>query len=113
MASKKTGLPPKQDAAPEPFSFGIKIKKKEGITSNANEVRLQHTTEGHNKFYHMFIGENPVSTKLSDAWTISIIFGKIGQIGNTKTIHFPFESAAQEFLRKKLKSQLKKGYYVI
>ena len=89
------------------FSFGIKlnfVKKKK----NKNLIKLIHDQEGHNKFYNIeFLkyGNSP-TTK----FTVRCAFGRVGNNPQFKNHGFTTEKLAREFMDKKLKQELKKGY---
>lgn len=95
---------------PKPFKLGFKVVKRENIIYGRKKVKMKHTTDGHNKFYHMQIINVGNSTLTN--FTVLIGFGKIGNIPNHKKHGFQEIVQAEKFVKAKVKSQLKKGYYI-
>jgi predicted DNA-binding WGR domain protein len=110
MVSRQTG----QKLTPEePFSFGLKIKiagsKKK---TDRNKVRLEHTTDGHNKFYEIeYLGiHDAIRSPINTNYKIKITYGKIHTQGSVSQHGFNNEEAARHFMEKKIQEKLKKGY---
>lgn len=90
-----------------PFSFGLKLEFKEK-KKIYDIIRLEHKTDGHNKFYTIeFIrkGNSPDSN-----FTVKCGYGKIGNSPQYSNRGFSTEISARNFMTKKLKQELKKGY---
>ena len=83
------------------FSFGIKLNFKATKPKYLTYVRLQHTTNGHNKYYIMTI--NPFNSVITE-------YGKIGTLGSSHEKNFKSIEEAQNAVTRKLKEQLSKGY---
>jgi predicted DNA-binding WGR domain protein len=104
MASKQTGQKPD----PQPFSFGLKLNFSGKANRMKDKVRLEHTQEGHNKFYEIsFI---PKGNSSQSNFTIHILYGKMGTQGSVKTHGFQEEQKARDFLNKKRGEKIRKGY---
>ncbi len=107
MASKKIGL---QQNNPPIFKLGFKIvpRKEFLITDN---VKLECTTDSHNKYYHMTIqhqGNSPLTN-----YTLLVEYGRIGNSPGTKKHGTQYLAGARKLLQTKLRSQLKKGYVIV
>lgn len=91
------------------FSFGLKLKK---MTAKPNlyrrKVRLEHTEDGHNKYYELeFLNKGNSS---ATNFTIQITYGKMGSIGGVKRHGFVHEETAMKFMMSKIGEKRKKGY---
>lgn len=67
--------------------------------------RLQHTTNGHNKFWNV-----TMTATAPNAVTVDCHWGKIGTAGMSKTFRFTSWDEANDFARGKYLEKLDKGY---
>lgn len=103
MASKKTGLQPNNFSG-----FGFKLSFQKKRNTGIDHVHLEHTEDGHSKFYIMqllTVGNSSLTN-----FTVAIKFGKIGAAGSIKKHGFQTLSDAYKFINKKLGQELRKGY---
>lgn len=93
------------------FTLGFKIVKRDTFNHVANKpIKLQHTTDGHYKYYVMTILS--VGNSSLTNFTVKCEYGKIGNAASVKKHGFQTEEQAVNFVRTKLKQQLKKGYVI-
>lgn len=68
------------------------------------EVKLEHTSAGHFKFWE-------AETKVSPTGGVALInFGRIGTVGQTIKYDYPSLGAADSYVNKKVQEKLAKGY---
>lgn len=79
-----------------------------------NIIRMENTSDGHNKFYEMWAGayEN-TTTGVTDSAFVGIRYGKIGTQGQTNLTEFvgpDCKTKAWDLIQKKIKEKSAHGY---
>lgn len=90
----------------KPLSFKLTFKKKRDVGKDF--VRLEHTENGHNKFYTMELVRKAFSPDMN--FTVVIKYGRIGTAGSDTRSQFKEEKEAYKFINSKLGEKLAKGY---
>lgn len=93
------------------FTLGFKIVKRDNAIVSGKPIKLQHTTDGHNKYYTMTILD--VGNSNLTNFTVKCEYGKIGNSPSAKKHGFQTREQAVSFVQTKLKQQIKKGYVII
>lgn len=101
----QTTLDPNQN-----FSLGIKLSFKKRRNANIDHVHLEHTEEGHNKFYIIHL-HNHGNSDLTN-FSVWITYGKIGTTGSISKHGFDTKEAAYKFINKKKGEKIRKGYKI-
>lgn len=106
MASKKTGHQPEPETSFTGFGLKLKFEKKRNI--GIDHVRLEHTENGHNKFYVIQLHKKGNSTATN--FTVSITYGKMNTQGSVKNHGFQTLEDSYKFINKKMGEKIRKGY---
>lgn len=94
----------------KPFSLGIKLKKIESKFS-ASGTYLECTTGNHNKYYYLYIRDNPNDkNKVEYPFVVIFHFGRIGSEGAFARNIFKTYEEAERYLARKVKQKLEKEY---
>jgi predicted DNA-binding WGR domain protein len=96
-----------------PFKLGFKVVKRENVIISEDEVYMTciNVQEKHNKFYKLKVHPH---TGIVNRWVVNHVYGAIGSArptGNSDKV-FNNEFEARDYFRKKVKTQLKKGYII-
>src|SRR5688572_12070575 len=98
MASRRTGHQP--DDAANFTGFGLKLSFQKKRNTGIDHVRLEHTEDGHNKFYIIQLLRKGNSALTN--FTVSITYGKMNTPGSTKNHGFQTTDDAYKFINKKM-----------
>lgn len=96
-----------------PFKFGFKVVKREEFVVTGDQVYLECKEENHNKFYNiqiMDLDNNIRNGRIVVRHTYGVIGGRIG---GTKDKVFNNSTEAQDYVMRKVKLQIKKGYKIV
>jgi predicted DNA-binding WGR domain protein len=90
----------------EKFSLGLRIKRIE--RKDTDSIYLEHTTDGHNKFYNMHIIDSITDKEFP--FIVATEFGKIGSNGSVVRSKLKTKGDANKYISMRMDQKLNKGY---